>query len=67
MKRRYCAWIASGTRRIGDTIAPLAHILADGLIGLTRTLRTLAPPRQARYMIQQVLAKCLQRNLRSRS
>jgi hypothetical protein len=23
MKRRYCAWIASGTRRIGATIAPL--------------------------------------------
>ncbi len=34
--------------------APLAHILADGFTGLTRTWQTLAPPRQERYMIEQV-------------
>ncbi len=36
MKRRYCGWITSGTRRIGGhDRAPLAHILADDFTGWT--------------------------------
>ena len=36
MKRSYCAWIASGTRRIGATTARRwLSILADDFTGLT--------------------------------
>ncbi len=35
----------------------MAHILADGFTGLTRTWQTLAPPRQERYIIEQVFSE----------
>ena len=39
--------------------ASLAHILAEGFTGLTRTWQTLAPPRQERYIIDQVFSQML--------